>query len=88
MRFRVYVDPGNGVPRLQLTTSILGDLSFRPRSGRLTVLDKARGVGDCGIYSVFRLRAHAFMPIEARAKTACDGKPPFDPTRWPKLPLP
>jgi uncharacterized protein DUF1176 len=88
LRFRIYVDPGSGVPRVHSTTAVLGVLSFDPRSGRLTVLDKARGVGDCGIYSVFGLRARAFVPLEARAKTACDGGPPFDPARWPKLPLP
>jgi hypothetical protein len=87
MRFRIYVDLGNG-PKPRTQTAILGVLSFRPMSGRLTVLDKGRGIADCGIYSVFRLHAKAFVPVEARAKTACDNKPPFDPTRWPKLPLP
>jgi uncharacterized protein DUF1176 len=86
--FRIYVDRGDGVPRVQRTTAVLGVLSFHPRSGRLAVFDKARGIGDCGIYSVFGLRARVFVPVEARAKTACDGKPPFEPTRWPKLPLP
>jgi hypothetical protein len=88
LRFRIYVDPGTGVPTVRSTTAILGVLTFHPRSGRLTVLDKARGIGDCGIYSVFRLRGAVFVPVQARAKTACDGKPPFNPRRWPKLPLP
>jgi hypothetical protein len=88
LRFRIYVDPGNGVPRVRTRTAILGDLSFRPTSGRLTIFDRARGLGDCGIYSVFRLRAGAFVPVEARAKTVCDAKAPFDPRRWPKLSLP
>jgi Protein of unknown function (DUF1176) len=87
MRFRIYIDTGNG-PEPRTKTAILGVLSFRPKSGRLTVFDKARGIADCGIYSVFRLHGHSFVPVEARAKTPCDNKPPFAPTRWPKLPLP
>ena len=88
LRFRIYADAGNGVPTARTRTGVAGVLTFHPRSGRLTVLDKARGLGDCGIYSVFRLGKKSFVPVEARAKTACDGKPPFDPGRWPKLPLP
>jgi hypothetical protein len=87
LRLRIYVDRGNG-PQVRTATTILGNLSFVPRTGRLTVFDKARGLGDCGIYSVFHLRGGVFVPVEVRAKTACDGRPPFDPRRWPKLPLP
>jgi hypothetical protein len=88
LRLRLYVDEGNGRPTARSETSVLGALSFDPGSRRLTVFDKARGLGDCGIYSVLRLRAGAFVPVESRAKTACDGRPPFDPRRWPRLPSP
>jgi len=88
LRLRLYVDTGDGIPRVRTRTMILGNLSFHAMSGRLTVLDKWRGLGDCGVYSVFRLRGGAFAPVEARAKTACNGKPPYDPTRWRRLPLP
>jgi hypothetical protein len=88
LRLRLYVDTGDGIPRARTRTMILGNLAFHPSSGRLAVLDKWRGLGDCGVYSVFRLRRGAFRPVEARAKTSCNGKPPYDPTRWPKLPLP
>jgi hypothetical protein len=86
LRLHIYADEGNGMPTARTTTSILGNLSYDRRSARLTVFDRARGAGDCGIYSVFRLRAGAFAPVATRAKTACDGKPPFDPRRWPRLP--
>lgn len=84
----IYRDPGSGVPTPSRRKQILGTLTFAPRTGILTVLDKFRGVGDCGIYSTFRLVNDRFAPVEVRAKTACDGKPPFDPRRWPRLPLP
>jgi hypothetical protein len=83
-----YVDPGNGKPEPRRLTVILGVFSWSPRTGELTVFDKFRGPGDCGIFSRFRLVGDRFRTLEVRAKTACDGKPPYDPTRWPRLPTP
>lgn len=83
-----YRDPGSGRPTLTRQKEILGVASFTPATGILTVLDKFRGVGDCGIYSTFRLKDDRFVPTEVRAKVACDGKPPYDARRWPKLPVP
>lgn len=83
----IYSDTGNGKPVARWLTRILGILNFEPRTGRLVVFDKARGLGDCGFYSVFKLTGDRFVPTEAHAKTACDGKGPLDPSRWPKLPL-
>ena len=88
LALRAYRDPGSGVPTVTRETQILGTFAFSPRTGILLVLDKFRGVGDCGIYSTFRLATDRFVPVEVRAKTACDGKPPYDPLRWPRLPLP
>jgi hypothetical protein len=87
LSFHIYHDPGSGIPTPIREKEILGVPLFTPKTGRLTVFDKARGVGDCGIYSTFRLSGARFVPVETRAKTACDGKPPYDPGRWPKLPL-
>ena len=81
-----YRDPRSGRPRVVRETVVLGTLAFS--KGTLTVLDKFRGIGDCGIYSVFRLARSRFVPVEARAKTACDGKSGGGPTRWPRLPTP
>ncbi len=83
-----YRDPGNGKPTLTRETRILGTLDFNPKTGRLTVLDKFRGLGDCGIYSVFQLQKTHFIPRAVRAKTNCNGKPPFNPSNWPSLPSP
>ncbi len=86
MSFHIYIDPGSGKPTPRRETEILGVSGFTPRTGILDVFDKARGPGDCGIYSTFRLSVNRFVPVASRAKTACDGKPPYNPARWPKLP--
>ena len=59
----------------------------RAAAGKLDLFDRARGIGDCGIYSVFRFNGSRFVPVVARAKAACDGESGGGPTRWPKLPL-
>jgi hypothetical protein len=86
LTFHIYEDPGSGKPTPVRKQEILGNLLFSPATGTLTLFDKARGIGDCGIYSTFRLAGTRFVPVVTRAKTACDGKPPFSPARWPKLP--
>ena len=83
-----YRDPGNGKPRPVHETRVLGTLDFRQGTSRLVVFDKFRGVGDCGILSVFRLQKNRFYPLAVRAKLNCNGKGPFDPFRWPLLKLP
>jgi Protein of unknown function (DUF1176) len=87
LAFHVYYDPGSGKPTPIREQEILGVPVFTPRTGSLSVFDKARGPGDCGIYSTFRLSGARFVPVETHARTRCDGKPPYDPKRWPKLPL-
>ncbi len=85
---QMYRDPGNGHPRLTRETEILGILGFTRTTGILAVFDEFRGLGDCGIYSRYRLDGSRLVLIEAPAKTACDGKPPVTPQSWPKLPVP
>jgi hypothetical protein len=85
---RAYRDLGKGKPRPVREARILGTLDFNPGTGRLVVLDKFRGAGDCGIYSVFQLHKDRFIPRAVRAKLNCNGKGPFNPTRWPLLPRP
>jgi hypothetical protein len=83
-----YRDTGRGKPRQTRETKVLGTIQFNRGTGRLVVLDKFRGAGDCGILSIFRLQKQRFYPLAVRAKLECDGKPPLDPFRWPLLPLP
>jgi hypothetical protein len=83
-RLHLYIDTGNGKATPVYRTRVLGVANFDSKTRRLVVLDKGRGLGDCGFYSVFRLVGDRFVPVESRAKLACDGKG-ADPTRWPKL---
>jgi hypothetical protein len=83
-----YRDLGKGKPRPTRATRVLGTIDFNRVTSRLVVIDKFRGAGDCGILSVFRLQKDRFYPLAVRAKLNCDGKGPFDPFRWPLLPLP
>jgi hypothetical protein len=97
----VYTDGSGGKPKLVREAELLGVSSvacskytpcehatYPPAAGMLAILTKGGGIGDCGFYSTFRRSGERFVPVEARAKRACDDKPPFDPRRWPKLPLP
>jgi hypothetical protein len=84
LALRIYQDRGSGVPEPTTTTVVLGTLNFSRGSSTLAVRDLARGAGDCGIYSTFRLAGSRLVPIATRAK-ACDGKPPYDVSHWPKL---
>jgi hypothetical protein len=88
LSLHAYRDLGKGKPRPVRETKILGTLDFGPGTGRLVVFDKFRGIGDCGILSVFRLQKNRFYPLAVRAKLNCNGKGPFDPFRWPLLKLP
>jgi hypothetical protein len=87
LKLQVYEDPGNGHVKLKTATTILGVLDFTRSTGTLTVFDKFRGLGDCGVFSTYRLEGSRLVLTAARAKTACDGKPPFSTERWPKLPV-
>ncbi len=87
LKLRIYEDPGNGHVKLTTATTILGILDFSRATGTLTVLDKFRGLGDCGIFSSYRLEGSRLVLTNARAKTACNGKPPFSPENWQKLPV-
>jgi hypothetical protein len=86
LHLKTYSDPGNGHPRLITTTVMLGVLDFSRATNTLTLFDKYRGVGDCGIFSTYRLTNDALVLKETRVKSACNGKPPYDPSKWPRFP--
>jgi Protein of unknown function (DUF1176) len=88
LRLHLYVDPGTRKPKPTYRMRVLGVATFTPATGRLVIFDRFRGIGDCGVYSTFRLAGARFVPVEVRAKLACDGKGGGDPSRWPKLPVP
>ena len=61
-----------------------GTIDVEPATGRLRLFTKFRGLADCGVLATYALRGGRFVPVEVRAKLACDGHPPYDPARWPR----
>jgi hypothetical protein len=51
------------------------------------VLTKFRGLGDCGLWVRYRVAPDGLVPLIVRAKVRCDGKPPYNPGRWPRYPV-
>jgi Protein of unknown function (DUF1176) len=88
LRLLTVLDAGAKEPKTAPEAQILGIISFAAKPGRLSVFAKFRGLGDCGTYSTYRLAGDGFRTIAIRAKPNCDGKPPYNPARWPKLSLP
>jgi hypothetical protein len=79
----VYEAPGTRLVRRRARI-VAGLLDWRPRTRRLVLHTRFRGLGDCGALVAYAPRDGRFVPVEVRAKLACDGRPPFDPARWPR----
>lgn len=66
---------------------LAGAASFDARGSLLTILTRARGLGDCGLRVRYRMQKERLAVFEARGR-ACDGDPEqaAPPERWPVLP--
>lgn len=64
-----------------------GLLTHSGDSTLLTVFTKFRGLGDCGVWVRYRVTPGGLAPLIVRAKVRCDGKPPYNPARWPRYPV-
>lgn len=66
---------------------LAGAPSFDARARVLTILTRARGLGDCGLRVRYRVQGDRLNVLEARGR-ACDGDPEqaAPPERWPALP--
>lgn len=62
-------------------TGLAGELA----EGRISLVYKGRGVGDCGERVTFDLRAPVARIVEYRAKFECDGNW-IEPEEWPAVP--
>jgi hypothetical protein len=82
----VYEAPGAALRRSRARL-VNGAIEPDPSTGRLQLFTRFRGLGDCGVLATYALRGGRFVPQEVRAKLACDGRPPYDPARWPRRPL-
>jgi len=75
---------GQALTRIQ-TEELWGAPEFDSRNGRLKVMNKFRGSGDCGTLAVYSFDTGDPQLQEFRAKTACDGRGAGQPERWPRV---
>jgi len=86
--FPDYVNSGaEGPDRLQpeRTTEIIGLPTMLPAEGRLRVLRRFRGLGDCGLLLTYDVASPEPTLVELRGKLACDGDASVAPERWGRL---
>ena len=79
-------NPSNGRLTRVINTEIAGEAEFQASGAVVTVLNKYRGLGDCGTFATYRIKDDTVALSEIRAKLHCDGKNATDPDRWPLLP--
>jgi Protein of unknown function (DUF1176) len=86
LRFAVVKEDGeSGLLHVDETNQPWGLAEFQPAKRHLILLDRFRGVGDCGIWSVYAFPDHRTKLIDARAKLTCDGRKANQPATWPDV---
>jgi hypothetical protein len=85
---RTYDILAGGGLRPVTVTVLLGLFSYDAKTRRLTLFDELRGLGDCGLYSSFRLAGSALVPVSVRAHTVCGEGRSLAPSQWPRVALP
>ena len=61
---------------------------FDSTTKQLRVLDKFRGLGDCGLQATYSFSKGQPELTLLQGKLNCDGKASSSPRQWKKLPLP
>jgi hypothetical protein len=88
LHFVDYEDSGDPGPnRLQkhTVTELTGTPEFDAEQKQLRLIDKFRGLGDCGFMSTYSFTKEQPELILFQAKLECDGKGPFNPREWKKM---
>lgn len=67
------------------TSELWGTPTFDPRTKHLTVLNRFRGLGDCGWLATYNFLKGTPALLEFRAKLRCDGRGAGDPHAWKKV---
>lgn len=86
LRLRDVEESANGGLRSQVRSEVVGSLTSTP-AGKIQILAKGRGIGDCGILRTYRLTGVNTRLTSVRAKLECGGVPPVPPSRWPSVNL-
>jgi hypothetical protein len=69
------------------TTELWGLPTFNENTKELTVLNKFRGIGDCGLLATYEFRDGEPKLKELRAKLVCDGEGAETPEKWERISL-
>jgi hypothetical protein len=69
------------------TAEVWGTPELNRAEGELTIFNKSRGPGDCGILVAYDFADGLPVLRELRAKLACDGRLANQPERWDEVPL-
>jgi hypothetical protein len=69
------------------TSELWGLPTFDENTKELTVLNKFRGMGDCGILASYEFRDGQPKLKELRAKLVCDGEGADAPEKWERIGL-
>ncbi|MFZ0419241.1 MAG: DUF1176 domain-containing protein [Candidatus Sulfotelmatobacter sp.] len=88
LRFVDYEDSGEPGPnRLQkhTVTELTGTPEFDVEQKQLRLVNKFRGLGDCGFMSTYSFAKEQPELVLFQAKLDCDGKGPFNPREWKKM---
>jgi hypothetical protein len=91
LHFVDYEDSGDPGPnRLQkhTVTELTGTPEFDAEPRQLRLINKFRGLGDCGFMSTYSFTKEQPELVLFQAKLECDGKGPFNPREWKKMPSP
>lgn len=67
------------------TSELWGTPEFNPGTKQLTVLNRFRGLGDCGSFATYEFRSGNPVLKGFRAKLTCDGRDGEDPIQWKKV---
>lgn len=70
------------------TEELWGVSEFDFKTKQLTILNKFRGLGDCGTLATYGFHGGDVQLKELRAKLTCDGKGAENPKMWRKIGLP
>lgn len=64
-----------------IATDRLSNVNFDTESGKLSMVHKGRGIGDCGMAGTWKWEEFAFKMVSFQAKDDCDGKDSV----WPQI---
>lgn len=88
LRFVDYEDSGEpGLHRLRKrrVTQLTGTPEFDADQKQLRLINKFRGLGDCGFMTTYSFTKEQPERVLFQAKLECDGKGPFNPQEWKKM---